>query len=198
LAKSRLKKTEPAPPPRRLTRWLVQCGVLLVVVAGFVAGIIYLGRLALEQLPGQERYLVPVAEIECAPPVGLPKKEFLEQVQYEARLPERLNVLDENLPRALRDAFVKHPWVERVDEVTLTAPRRIEVRLTYRRPVLAVAWEDGLRALDGFGVLLPKNAPTRGLPVYEGQPSPPKGPAGTRWGDPNLEQEARRRGKEPK
>ena len=42
------------------------------------------------------------------------------------------------------------------------------------------------------GVLLPKNAPTHGLPVYEGTPRPHRGPPGTRWGDADLENEARK------
>src|SRR5207249_8025506 len=134
---------------------------------------------------------VPFGDIECEPPEGLDRATFLGQVQYEARVPERLNVLDEELPRQLREAFARHPWVEAVDDVALEPPRRIRVRLTYRTPVLAVRWDGALRAVDGQGVLLPKTAATHGLPVYAAEPQPPKGPAGTRWGDPNVERQAR-------
>jgi len=59
-------------------------------------------------------------------------------------------------------------------------------------PVLAVPWGGELRAVDGAGVWLPNNAPTRGLPVYDGTPRPPRGPPGTHWGDSDLERVARK------
>jgi hypothetical protein len=46
--------------------------------------------------------------------------------------------------------------------------------------------------LDGEGVLLYTNAPTLGLPIYEGAARAPQGKAGTRWGDPNVEAAARK------
>lgn len=191
-AKSRSNKAASAPDARgRMTRWLVQCVALVLLVAAFLGGVIWLGRWGQGQIHDHERYLVPVAAIACEPPPGLDRAEFLDQVRYAARLPAQLNVLDEELPGQLRAAFARHPWVAKVDDVTLRPPKQIEVRLTYRAPVLAVPWDGELRAVDAAGVLLPKNAPTRGLPVYEGQPRPPRGPAGSRWGDPNVEQQAR-------
>ena len=181
-----------APTPRG--RWAVRSALLLLAVAGFLAGLIALGRWGLEQLRGHERYLVPVAEIACEPPAGLDRAAFLEQVRfYHPALPERVDLLDEELPQRLKLAFADHPWVEAVDDVAVAPPRQITVRLTYRRPVLAVRWGGELRAVDGHGVLLPKSAPTAGLPVYDGTPAPPRGREGTRWGDPNLEQAARAR-----
>ena len=191
MAKARSKKPDP-PPTRGGTRRLVQTALVLLLAVGFVAGLIWLGRWGLEQLRGQDRYLVDVGEIEVEPPAGLERAEFLGQVQYESRLSAKLDLLDEELPLKLRDAFAKHPWVEKVDAVRPEPPRRIAVKLTYRTPALAVKTDGGLRAVDGAGVLLPKNAPTRDLPMYDGDAPPPKGAPGTRWGDPNVEQAARK------
>ncbi len=181
------------PPGRRAPwRWLLQVAALLLAVAGLLAGLILLGRWGLEQLRPSERYLLPLADLQCTPPPGLTRADFLDEVRYYANLPERLPLLDEDLPARLRAAFALHPWVARVEDITITPPRQVRVELVYRTPVLAVRWHGTLRAVDGTGVLLPARAPTRGLPVYDGQPRPPQGPEGTPWGDPDLEQEARR------
>jgi cell division septal protein FtsQ len=107
-------------------------------------------------------------------------------------LPKQLNIIDEDLPERLRAAFAKHPWVQRV-EVEIKPPKHIIVNLTHRQPVLAVKVGADLRAVDGDGVLLPRNASTLGLPVYDGDARPPRqDEAGTRWGDPNVEAAARK------
>jgi hypothetical protein len=192
-AKTRAKKPDrPTDPARgRATRWVLRCAALLLAVAGLLAGIVWLGGRAREQVRTRDRYLAAVADVDCPAPDGMDRAEFLQQVRYDGRLPARVNVLDDDLPARLREAFARHPWVETVDDVTLRPPRTIAVRLTFRTPVLAVPWDGGLRAVDGHGVLLPRNAPTRSLPVYDGTPAAPKGPAGSRWGDPDVEQQAR-------
>ena len=136
---------------------------------------------------------MPLTDVDCNDvPRAWSGPEFLDQVQYDSPLATHFNVLDDDLSAQVKLVFARHPWVEKVDGVKLTPPRSIAVSLTFRVPVLAVRWDEELRAVDGAGVLLPKNAPTRGLPVYEGVPRPPRGPPGTRWGDADLESEARR------
>lgn len=189
---AKARKDTPPPAPQWLSRRRLMHGAaLLLAVAGFLGAVIVLGRWGLEQVRGRERYLVPMAEVECAPPPGLSRQEFLDEVQYLAELPARLPLLDEALPARLEAAFARHPWVERVEAVTVTPPRHITVQLSYRRPVLAVPLGGVLRAVDGAGVLLPKSAPTADLPRYEGTPAPPRGGAGTAWGDADVERHAR-------
>ena len=173
--------------------WLLKSVLLFVLVAGFLGGLIGAGRWGLEHLRGRDRYDMAFTDIECVPPVGMDKQEFLHEVLYESRLPKRLHLLDEDLPQQLRDGFARHPWIEKVEAVEIKPPRQVLVKLTHRTPVLAVKVGDKIRAVDGFGVLLRDNAPTRGLPVYDGAAKPPQGPAGTRWGDPNVEAAARER-----
>ena len=178
-----------------ISRWVLRSAALLVVVAGLLACIIVLSRWAQSRIHDQDRYLFPFANIIVQPPAGIDRNTFLDEVRFHAALPDGpLNILDTELPDRLRAAFAQHPWVERVEAVTIRPPRRIEVMLTYRRPVLAVPWDGTLRAVDGAGVMLPKAASTRGLPVYEGEPRAPQGPPGTPWGDPEVERAARKLG----
>jgi hypothetical protein len=175
-----------------MVRWsIVKLLVGAALVVGFVAGLIVAGRWGLERIRGQDRYRISLAELDCPIPPGLSKSEFVDEVQYLARLPAELKLLDDNLPDLLRAAFAKHAWVEAVDKIEIEPPRQVTVRLRFRTPVLAVPWEGKLRAVDGDGVLLPANAPAEELPRFDGKPKPPQGPAGMRWGDPAVEQAAR-------
>jgi hypothetical protein len=175
-----------------LGRWLLRSIVLLALVAGVLGAVIWLSHWAQQRIHDDPRYLVPFAEIVVDPPKDMEPAAFLDEVRYYGQVDEKpLNLLDEDLPPRLRHIFAKHPWVEKVDEVTVRPPRRIEVTLTYRTPVLAVRWDGRLRAVDGQGVLLPKNAPAEKLPVFEGEPKRPQGP-GQRWGDPEVEQAAKK------
>ncbi len=167
---------------------------LVVLVVAFLGGVIWAGRWSLDQLRGKDRYEVPIADIECTPPANLTRQEFLDEVLYAARLPKQVNLLDEKLRQLLLDGFALHPWVESVDEIHLIAPKQIVVKLTHRKPVLAVKTDGMVRAVDGFGVLLPKNAPTQGLPLFEGEAKAPIAD-GKRWGDPNVETAARKKRK---
>jgi hypothetical protein len=172
-------------------RWFVQCLATLLVVAAFLAGLIMVGQWAHERIRGTSRYAVPFADIACTPPPGMARAEFLDEVQYLSRLPAQLGFLDDDLSRNLAAAFADHPWVEKVDGVILQPPRQIQVRLVMRRPVLAVRTPEGLGAVDRQGVRLPRTAATEGLPVFAGEARPPQGPAGTKWGDPAVEERAR-------
>ena len=113
--------------------WLLKCTLLLAGVAVFLAGVIWAGRWGLEQLQGNDRYLIPFADIDCEPPVGMDRHKFLDEVRYYAspHLPERLNLLNANLALELRDGFARHPWVEKAD-VVIQAPRHVMVKLTFR------------------------------------------------------------------
>jgi hypothetical protein len=182
------KAVEPAP----WRRWLLKMLLLLIVVAAFLGGVIFLGQWALEHIRYQDRYNVPFSEIECTPPPGMTRGQFLDEIVYLARPVETLQLLDEDLPQKLTAAFTKHPWVEKVDGVDLKPPREVRVRLTLRRPALAVRTSEGLIAVDRHGVRLPKDTPTTALPIFEGDANPPKGPAGTIWGDPKVEEAARK------
>ncbi len=165
---------------------------LLVFGIVFALGsIFYLGQVAQEDLRGHERYRATLADVECNLPAGMTRGDFLDEVLYHSQLPSELSLLDENTPGLIAEAFAKHPWVEEVEKVEFSQTQKVRVHLRYRRPVLAVKWRGITRAVDKNAILLPSNAPTDGLPIYSGNPTRPKGPAGTEWGDPGVRSAAR-------
>ncbi len=187
--KNKKKTTDDAAPFRA---WMWKAGLLALCVVLLLVSIVSLSRWGREFLYDRDRYQVGFGEIECTPPEVMDRTKFLDQVHYLSSLPAKLNVLSDELPDQLREGFAKHPWVERVDDVAITPPKRIHLKLTYRVPVLAVKFGDKVYAVDGHGIRLPGDAPTRDLPVYDGEAKKFAIPEGTRWGDPNVEAAARK------
>ncbi len=167
------------------------------VVAGLIGGGLLLlgmagvGKLTKDEMRERERHSLPFSAIECTPPPGLERTDFLDQVQYLSDRPDRISLLDEHLAADLADAFAQHPWVEKVERVEVTRPGQVKVRLVYRTPVLAVPLGEEVRAVDGSGIVLPPGAPTQDLPVFRGKAAKPIGPSGSVWGDPTIELAAR-------
>jgi hypothetical protein len=176
-----------------LLPWGLLRGFLPLVGALLVLALVcVLGKLAWESLGHLERYQIPFSEIDCPAPPSMGRGAFLEEVQYVSGMPGRLNLLEEGLAGRLAEALRKHPWVESVDSVEVQSAQRIAVRLTFRKPVLAVSVPGmGLRAVDRHGILLPSSAPMERLPLYAGSAVAPGGPSGTRWGDAGVEAAAR-------
>lgn len=155
-----------------------------LMVTGIVAGLLYIGKWTETRV--SDKCLLDFAKIDCPAPPGMTRLAFLEEVRYVSRLPARLRLFEDRLSEKLATAFAAHPWVKRVDRVVVRPPSTIRVELTFRRPVLAVRWQGMTRAVDEEGVLLPANAVTEGLPLFEGEPSTGIVPAGKVWNDPRL------------
>jgi len=164
--------------------------IAVLAAAAVVFGLVLLGRYARDWLDKRQHYSVKFADLRCESPPGIDRPTLLAEVQYLGSLPDSINVLDAGLVNRLQAAFALHPWVEKVEGVNLRDADGPTVRLVIRRPVLAV----GERAVDRNGVLLPVGTPTDGLPVFEGDAPPPKGAAGTPWGDAKVEAAARAAG----
>jgi hypothetical protein len=165
----------------------VRAVLALAAAGGVLFGLLHLGRWARDRLDRQDHYAVAFADLRCDVPPGRSPADFLAEVQYLGSLPDRIHVLEPRLAARLAAAFALHPWVERVEGVVLRGPDGPGVRLRLRTPALAAAG----RVLDGHGVLLPAGAPAEGLIALRGAVPPPAGPAGTPWGDPNVEGAAR-------
>ena len=193
----------PAQLRRLLARWMLQGLAALVLLGVVLAGLLWIGAYARDQVRQQERYQTTFADIDCNPPPGLERDEFLEQVQYYASA-GCFSVLDDDLPVLLKTGFGRHPWVARVDKVDVLPPHTVRVAVAYRQVALAVVVapdlaaplsgpnkNQPLRAVDAYGVLLPKKAPIpQGLPVLDSAPRP-TGAEGKPWGDPIVEAAAR-------
>jgi hypothetical protein len=179
-------------------RWATQLAIVFSAVGLVLACIVWLGNLAREQIRENQRFQVAFQDIECDPPPGLTRAEFLEEVQYHARMPEHFSVLDDSVASQLKEGFAKHPWVAGVETIQLAPPRTARAVVVYRQAALAVLVDsdlagtgDGaskrrLRGVDSSGILLPKKAPIAlGLPNLAGAPRP-AGAAGETWGDATV------------
>jgi len=174
--------------------WLIQTLTPLASAGLLLAGVVTLGRLAADDLHQHERYALAFDEVRCEAPPGLRREEFLREVQYEAELPDHLDRFDVDLVSRLRAAFLRHPWVERVERVEMTSSGPLHIHLTYRTPVLAIAGPGPIRVLDRNGILLPRAASADGLLAFRGKPRGPAGPTGTPWSDPSIVAAARTAG----
>ncbi len=108
--------------------------VTACAAALLIAGIFAAGRWLKDDVRGNERYRFSVRDIECDPPPDSTRAQFLSEVHYYGQLPETMNVLDNDLRARLEAAFAKHPRVERVRQITITAPNRVRVDIDYKRP----------------------------------------------------------------
>ncbi|MCZ2340602.1 MAG: hypothetical protein LC104_02250 [Bacteroidales bacterium] len=182
--------------PKRPFPWrgLTQVGLGLGLSVGLVAGIVWLGQQAGLQIAGEGRYAVRFTDIVCDNPPGVERTLFLTEVRYLGRLPETVQSVSPSLSEQLTTAFTAHPWVRRVDAVTVMADGTIQVHLTFRQPVLAVPVADDslFRLVDAVGVLLPLSTGsisvtdtdtlTQLKPVFP----PPARSAGQVWPDPDV------------
>jgi hypothetical protein len=193
-----------------MRKWLIQALTPILCALTLLLGVIVLGRSTRAALRDQDAYAVAFVDIDCHPPEGVARADFLHEVQSVSRLPDRLPLLDEKVTSQLARAFSLHPWVESVSRIHVQNPNsRVQVELVHRRPVLAVCLpgdkfpHDGsalvatwsgtsratlvsCRAVDRHGVLLPVAAVRSRMPVFTGKVAPPTGRPGTVWGDRGI------------
>jgi hypothetical protein len=192
-------------------KWMVQVLTPILCAAFFLFGLVALGRAARAGLRDRSAYVLTFRDIDCQPPPGMERLDFLDDVRTMTRQPEVVHLLDEDAPARLRRAFAVHPWVESVRRIEVSRPSqsksKIQVEMVYRKPVLAVPLSAeaksgkrmaersrytpcadgcGWRIVDAQAVLLPPSAPKAHLPIFIGDATPPAGPAGTHWGDARV------------
>jgi hypothetical protein len=181
-----------------MRKWVVQAVTPILCGLALLLGIIALGRGARAALHDRAGYTIAFHDIDCDPPQGISRGEFLGEVRQLSRQRETLHLLDEDVTARLTQAFAVHPWVESVRRVQIVRgdwrPAGLRVKLTYRQPVLAVCHAGDtvprndsalkpVRAVDRHGVLLPVSAVHPRLPVLTANVSAPAGTVGSRWGD---------------
>lgn len=173
-----------------LTRLLFRPRFLLFLALA-VSGVVFYPRVKqlLPDLSGRGEYRLEVANITVTPAPRWVSKELVAQTVAQLGRGENLSLLDETLVDDLAAAFGRHPWVEKVSRVRLTATG-VDVDLTYRKPVAMVQLKQGLYPIDVRGVLLPPEdfspADVKHFPIISNIKSTPQGPAGTAWGDETI------------
>jgi hypothetical protein len=187
MARKRSRSTAQSQSPR-LVRHVVRVLFTISVAAALVAGVVWFGTRAGEQVAADPRFATRFADIDCPAPPGRSREAFLSEVRYLGNAPETIQSVDPSLGERLAAIFRRHPWVESVDGVDVTADRAVRVRLTFRVPVLLVRVAGGTpaeRLVNASGVLLPPVSQTpAGVAVLVNEVPPPPVDAGRVWDDP--------------
>lgn len=169
-----------------MQKWIVQGLVPILCGMALLLGAIATGRTARDSLHDRTAYCLAFADIDCQPPEGRTRTDFLNEVRSLAVQPAALHVLDDDLSHRLHRAFLAHPWVESVRRVAV-ARASVHVEMEYRRAILAVAQADGKwRLVDPRGILLSESLVRPRLPVLLTDVAAPQGPAGSRWSDARI------------
>lgn len=179
--------------------WAGRCLLLAAALTSLLLVLFWTSQKTRQHIFFSDRYTLDFAAIDCPTPAERPHDIFLTEVQYLSDLPDRLHLLEDGLADRLAAAFARHPWVEKVERVEITARRQVRVELVFRTPQLLVVLAESKSrtktgsafAVDGDGVLLPADAVQAGLPTLRGVHKPPAGPAGTAWEDGAVEAAAR-------
>jgi hypothetical protein len=164
----------------------------LALAAALLVGVIALGRWGREQLRDDPRFAITLDDVDFQPPPGMSRGEFLGEIRFLYHKDERFSTVDPELGDRMRALFGAHPWVAAVAGTSVTGPKKVHVDLRYRKPALAVpTGNGGWRVVDDTGVLLPASVSTEGLRKFVGTPKLARGEAGTPWGDPEVERQAK-------
>ncbi len=147
---------------RQLLRGRLGAVLLFVLVLLSMAGA---GRLLWQQIGPtvvrSENYRLDPQQIEITPQPAWIRANVKAEVVRDASLDEGLSILDDQLAERIAQAFAFHPWVAKVERVRKVHPRKVQVDLIYRRPVVMVSLDGSsnldLLPLDAEGVHLPNS-----------------------------------------
>src|SRR5206468_2756052 len=106
--------------------------ITLAIVGGIFVALDQLGIEALKHIGPRERYRVKFVDINSDTPPGMDPHKFLAEVRYTSGFPESFIAVDEAEHDHLKSAFLTHPWVEAVKEVSASGGRSVSVSLKFR------------------------------------------------------------------
>ena len=152
-------------------------------------------RAWLPDLDAQPEYRFRAADLRTNAPHRWVPADLTQRVLSDAGIPDEVSLLDESLAPRMAAAFAAQPWVAGVETVRISRHHGIEVRLTYRVPVLMVETREGTYPVDRDGILLPPADFTADniaeFPRLRGIESPPTGGSGSAWGNAVVQAGAR-------
>ncbi|MBN2579593.1 MAG: hypothetical protein JXB10_11435 [Pirellulales bacterium] len=185
------KKKSSTSDRQRLRTWeaLSRGGTLFRILflgAFFIA--LYAGwKILAPQLIREERYVLSPEDFQLPSPPPWIQTNLREEVFRELSRDHRPSLLDRDLADRVAAAFQRQPWIAEVHKVRPLPSGRVEVAVTYRRPVLMVEVAGGVLPVDVQGVRLPTGGFTpleaAKYPHLSGVDRPPPSVAGGRWMD---------------
>jgi hypothetical protein len=157
-----------------------------IAAASLIAAVAVVGKFTRARLHDRQAQTIRIQEIDFNPPPDQDRDLFLAELQYECGLEDQINLLDDDLLRRLTQVFLQHPRVESLQRISIDSGKRLHISLTYRKPVLAIAVGDHLRAIDRLGILLPPDVGSEGLLVLRDTQLPPMVESGNVWADERM------------
>ena len=168
---------------------------LILVLFGFGSWMLW--KKYSEEVLNHSSYILDASNISyTSEPEWLGNRNIGEEVIELGSL-ESKKIHEPGLSVGIGSAFMLHPWVKEVDRVRLHYPAKIEVVLTYRKPVAFVVmpvdiYDDGkarIMPIDSEAVVLPPEDFTPELAqafprIDVGDTQPIGRDFGTGWGDP--------------
>src|SRR5438270_7710868 len=100
-----------------MRKWALELLAPCLAMAFLLGGVLALGQWTRQQMQSRQAYRLAFNEIDCTPPPGVRRVDFLAEVQYLGGLRDQLTILDEDVSGRLAHAFARHPWVEEVRRV---------------------------------------------------------------------------------
>ncbi|MCA9072261.1 MAG: hypothetical protein KDA84_25215 [Planctomycetaceae bacterium] len=161
--------------------------LLAMVLTGWLVGPHLLERLP--DLSGRPEYNLKAENIHLKDrPHWIPHDLIPQVAKLENWDREPISLLEESCCEQIATAFSRHPWIKQVDRVRLCPGARVEMEITFRKPVAMVEAGSGkYYPVDADAILLPPSdfsrADVNRYPIIINPSTPPQGPAGSYWGD---------------
>ncbi len=162
-----------------------------VLLSGLVAatccgGVYVLWQSVAHDVLRHESYRLTLEQIHVTPQPPWIRADVRAEVFREGGFENNVYLHDANLAEQISKTFALHPWVARVDRVSLRGAS-VSIDLAYRKPVCMVEVPGGVFPVDVEGVLLPRDdftpAEARTYPRLGGITTIPAGLVGMPWGD---------------
>ncbi len=185
---------KPDTEKRSTLRRVLRAGRKPALVAAILGGLAYGGWILWNNVRSEvaigPEYQFDPKDIDLPPLPGWIHTDIKTQVIRDAGWGSSLSLLDERLTVRVAQAFQLNPWVAKVTRVSKKQPPGVQVDLEFRRPVAMVEVSGGLLAVDAEGTVLPSDdftaADAQQYPRITGIQTGPRGPVGTKWGDPGV------------
>ena len=176
---------------RRSIQFRLVPALLLIGIGTLVAGSYSVWQFIWPRVQTRPEYQISLSDIWITPPPPWIQSKLITDIHRWNDLPETLSLLDHNLTKKLAHVFSRHPWIQTVNEVRITQPGRVEVRVDYRKPVAVVETSKGSFTISAGAVLLPReglvSSTDRPYPVIAGINKSPDLPEGHVWDDPLVQ-----------